>query len=258
MVDFSNEGTDFSGLYRDEAAPKDTVPSEELFKQLTAAAAPAPAPTPAAPAAPAPAPAAPAPAAPAAPAPAAGASPAPNPNSTLNPAADTAALLARLAPLGIKSMAQLKGKSDVELRKLSTDAVGYEQRQRDLQKHFFRNPDGSWDFSKGPSGQPTGLDPTGKVLPPAGTVAPAPAPTPGAAAKAKSSPTGAKRADPARKKPAAAPKTTSKAPTVKAKSSAAKKRPAKKPVKRPVKRPTAVSKPRIVARPSVQRTARAL
>jgi hypothetical protein len=190
VADFSSQGTDFSGLYTDPSAPKDADPADQLFRQLSTANQPAPSsPTPAQtaqqttstegirpptggnyPQAPDPN----ATATPATPSPTP--QPSTNPNSTQNPAADQAALLARLAPLGIKSISELKSKSDVELRKLSTDAVQYEQRQRDLAKHFWKNPDGSWDFSKGPDGRPTGLDATGKVLPPPGTT-PAPTPT---------------------------------------------------------------------------------
>lgn len=87
-------------------------------------------------------------------------------------------VLGRLKPFGITSLDQLRSKSDVELRKLSSDVVQYELRMQALDRFFFRNPDGTYDFTKGPDGNPTGLDATGKVLPP-GTPAPAPAPAAG-------------------------------------------------------------------------------
>lgn len=171
--------TDFSGLYTDPSAPKPN-PSDDLYRQLSTAskslslsvdqqsghlgdgqagqgavqrASPKPAST---------APGAPAPAS----TPAAG-------SSLQASSGDEAALLARLAPLGITSVSQLKGKNDTELRKISSDAVEYENRQADLAKHFSRNADGSWDFTKGPDGAPTGLDATGKALPPLGSEPPA-------------------------------------------------------------------------------------
>ena len=114
-------------------------------------------------------------------------------------------MLARLQPLGIHSLDQLKHKTDVELRKLTGEVVAYEGRQSSLGKNFFKNPDGSWDFSKGPDGLPTGLDMTGKVLPPAGAAAPAkPAATPAAPKPAAATPAPAKA--PAKPAAKAAPK----------------------------------------------------
>ncbi len=82
---------------------------------------------------------------------------------------DSVALLARLAPYGITSLDQLKGKSDAELHKIASDVVSHENRDQQLAKYFFKNPDGSYDLSRGPDGQPNGLDAQGRPIPPAGT-----------------------------------------------------------------------------------------
>ena len=228
-TDFSDQGTDFAALYRDTSAPTDTSPQDDLFKQLSSAVQPAPA---AAPAGGAPA----APAAPPVAAPAAAAAPAATPTgaSTGNASAEAQGMLARLAPLGITSLDQLKGKTDVDLRKLTGDVLAYEQRQSSLNKNFYKNPDGSYDFSKGPDGLPTGLDATGKVVPPAGTAPPAAAPAPPTKPAAKPA---AKPAPAAAPKAKPAPKKKPSAPTVKPKPKA---RPA------PKKRPSA---PKVVAKP---------
>lgn len=171
---------DFSSFYTGADVPADPNPSEELYKSLAAAStaptastgatAPAPAPAPA-PSAPAPAPAAPAPTG-------STATQAGNPSSTTQAPAADANLLSRLAPFGITDLAQLKTKTDVELRGLAQDVVMREERDRTLGRSFFRNPDGSWDFTRGPDGRPTGLDATGR---PIGTSPAAPADPPGAA-----------------------------------------------------------------------------
>lgn len=165
-------GTDFSSLYTDDSAPKAPDPSQQLFDSLSSAAKAASAAVPAASgAASTPAPgmgaarasgstaAAPVAAAPAAP----------------QQSPDQVAMLARLAPKGITSLDQLKGKTDVELRKLSTDVVAYEMRQKSLDQFFKKNPDGTYDLTMGPDGSLTGLDATGKVSPAAGTTPATPA-----------------------------------------------------------------------------------
>jgi hypothetical protein len=135
---FADQQQDLSALYTDASAPQDPDPSEALYNAAKAASSTATgAATPAAPAA---------------------------PSTTTQPAAGSASVLARFAPLGIASLAQLRAKSDVELRQLSTDVVQYELRQQSLARFFYKNPDGSWDFTKGPDGKPTGLDASGNVI----------------------------------------------------------------------------------------------
>lgn len=232
---------DFSSLYTDEAAPKAADPADQLFSSLSAAAkaavsgvpatigtvgagdrvqqgtqatgsgsvtsAPASTPVGTVPLRTAGTPAA---------APAGAGSPGMSPEAT--------ALLARLAPKGITSLDQLKNKTDVELRALSGEVVNFEMRQKSLNQYFKKNPDGTFDLTMGPDGVPTGLDATGKVIPPAGAAQPAPA----------------KPAEPAKKPAAPAKKPAAKAPAKK--KSSAKKAPAKKrpaPRKRNVvRRPT--------------------
>jgi len=167
---FNGEEVDLSALYRDSAAPKDPDPSEVLFGQLGQALKGNPTLS-------------------------SGATvperkpsggefsrgglqvvpgkPAPQTGTAgAGPSADSNALLARLKPLGITNLGQLRSKSDSELRKLSTDVVTYELRQQSLAKYFKQKPDGTWDFTIGPDGQPTGLDATGKVVPPGGATKP--------------------------------------------------------------------------------------
>lgn len=275
VADFTSQPSDFSGLYTDPSAPKDADPSQQLYQQLATAAgsgqatttsptqaaqqtratqpytglaadpnarntppadvqaagprtsryATGAAPTAASAGAEAPAPAA--------------TQPAANPSSTLNPSADEAALLTRLAPLGIKSLKELKGKSESELRRISTDAVSYEQRQTDLAKHFFKNPDGSWDFTKGPDGRPTGLDASGHVVPIGATTAPgAPAPAPAPAPASKPARTPATKPAAPRAKPRATSRTAPHRPRV---------------TTRPKARPKAAPKPKAAPRPTATR-----
>lgn len=219
---------DFSGLYTDDNAPKAQDPSQQLFSSLAdaAKAASSAQATPTA-AAQAPqssgsasgaAPAAPAPASPGSAAPAAPVS------AGLPTAADpqVTALLARLAPKGITSLDQLKGKTDLELRQLSNDVVAYESRQKSLNQYFYKNPDGTFDLTKGPDGTPTGLDAQGRVPPPATAAAPAPKAAP-PAAKPKHKPA---------KKPAAKKKTAARKPA-----------PKRTVVRHPVKKKPAAKKP---------------
>lgn len=242
---FNGEEVDLSQLYRDSAAPKDPDPSEALFAQLTGAIKPTTPsvsttvrpPTPNA-----------AVASRTGGAPAGGTAPAPAASGGAGPSADSTALLARLKPLGITDLTSLRSKSDVELRKLSQDTVTYELRQQSLSKYFRQNPDGSWDFTTGPDGQPTGLDASGKKMAagtkPAGTTpakatAPAPKPTPAKATVP------AKKKAVAKKKPVVK-KTTVKRPPAKKKTTT-KPAPRKAPaVKRPPARKT-ISKSRRTA-----------
>lgn len=204
---------DYSSIYRDPNAPKPGDP-EDLFKQLqtaqqavqpTAEALSQAAKGGEVPQAPAPQ----------GQTPSSGGGNAPQTPSTQVPGAQEAEILARLAPLGIKSVSEIRGKSDLELQKLSMDVVRHEQRQRDLSRYFARNADGSWDFTRGPDGRPTGLDAAGNVLPPGQPATPT-APTPPGqapkaakpAAKAVTPPKAKPAAKPAAKKPAARKPTT--------------------------------------------------
>lgn len=181
---FASEPTDFTSLYSN--APKDQAldPSEELFTQLTESLKPdqlsgiaqggeAPK-TPAAKVA----------------------------SSTKMAGADSAATLARVKPLGITSVEQLRGKSDAELRTLSQSAITYELRQASLARFFGKNPDGSWNYMVGPDGQPTGLDAAGRVIPPQ---PPASAAAPAAAPAVSSKPAAPTRSQPAAATPAVPP-----------------------------------------------------
>jgi hypothetical protein len=161
------ETPDFSGMYRSEDAPKDLDPGEQLFQAISQANKAQAAPLPAKPASPT---------KPQSGHPTTGGTALPSKPSTPKPSpagpssvnsgtSETAqALLARLQPLGITSLDQLKSKSDIELRKLSSDVLAYENRQSALNQYFYKNPDGSFDMTKGPDGTPTGLDATGKVV----------------------------------------------------------------------------------------------
>lgn len=106
--------------------------------------------------------------------------PLPNPNSSkVSPNVEAEALLKRLAPVGITSLAELRGKSDIELRKLAGKVMHYEIRQQTLAKYFAKKPDGTWDFTLQADGiTPTGLGPDGK--PKVVERPPAPAPRIGA------------------------------------------------------------------------------
>jgi len=138
-------------------------------------------------------------------------------------------MLARLAPQGITSLDQLKGKSDAELHKLSQDVVQYEMRQKSLEQFFKKNPDGTYDLTQGPDGTPTGLDPAGRVVPAAGAT-PAPVAAPVAAAPVtKSAPKPVTKTKVVAKKPAAKRPAAKKSP-VRVKQAVAKKPAAKKPV----------------------------
>lgn len=271
VSDFTSEPTDFAGLYTDPSAPKDQSPAELLYQQLagsgqqTATTAPAtkqapsvapsggPAPVDATKHAPSVAPSgtgtpdatkqAPSAGVQGA-TPAAAAAPQPqqqagNPSSVLNPANDSVALLARLTPLGIKSLSELKGKSEAELRKLSVDAVSYESRQSDLAKHFFKNPDGSWDFSKGPDGRPTGLDGSGHVIQPGATPTPAAKPAQKAPAK-----------KPAAKKPA--PKKRPAPKRAPARHNVVRHKPRRKPATAPRPAPRPRVAPRVAPKPAAR------
>lgn len=210
----TTDTTDFSAMYRDDAAPKDVTPQEELFGQLSQYRASAAASA------------------------VSGAGQAvqpakqPNPSSTAEHADASAGLVARLKPLGITSVGALKGKTDAELHKLSGDVVTYELRQQSLAKYFAKNPDGSWNFMLGPDGNPTGLDATGKTLPPGGAQPAAGAP-------------GAKPAP----KPAAKPVATKKRPTATVHKPAAR-RPAPHRIARPTRTTARRPAPRRVTRPA--------
>lgn len=239
---------DFGALYRDESAPKDVDPVESLYNQLTAGrtpitattpTAPAPAPTTNAAAGPSGAPTAPrtgpatGPAA--APRPASPASPSPAASPMAGQVSPEAVnLLERLKPLGITSLDQLKSKTDVQLRKLSTDVLSYENRQKALNQYFKKNPDGSFDFSIGPDGLPTGLDAHGKVISstpaaPAQPKAPAQAPAKAATAAPRGPRARAASKVPARKR-AVTPKKRSTAPPKRPTKKAVTRKPAPRPV----------------------------
>lgn len=185
---------DFTQSYTDPAGPQAQDPSSALLAQITSAMNP----TPTAP----PASVAPSPVeletqpdggatpvkegsvgephttqAPAAPAAAAPAADPQHVASTQVPGFDTTNILARLAPMGIKSIDELRTMDEAKLKKLSTDVVAFEQRQASMDRFFYRNPDGSYDFTKGPDGNPTGLDASGKFIPPGQAQQPTPAPT---------------------------------------------------------------------------------
>jgi hypothetical protein len=192
---FNTEEVDLSSIYRDSAAPKDPDPSELLFGQIGEALKGAPSPVRPGGGAgttgvvggttrpPNPSPGAAGRVVNPPTRTGAGTSGSPPNNTPGGPSQDTMDVLGRLKPMGITNINSLRGKSDIELRKLSGDVVQYELRQQSLSRFFKQNPDGSWDFTTGPDGQPTGLDANGKVLPPGGATKPpasggAPAPKP--------------------------------------------------------------------------------
>jgi len=137
-------------------------------------------------------------------------------------------MLARLAPQGITSLDQLKGKSDAELHKLSQDVVQYEMRQKSLEQFFKKNPDGTYDLTQGPDGNPTGLDAAGKVVPAAGAAPAAPVAAPAIAPAKKPAP------KPAAKTKVVAKKLATKRPAAKKSPVRVKQAPAKKPAPKPV------------------------
>jgi outer membrane biosynthesis protein TonB len=137
--------------------------------------------------------------------------------------------------MGVKSLSDLRGKTEDQLRKLSADVVSYETRQNMMRTNFSQRADGTFDLTKDASGNPTGLDAQGKSLynqqpvvpapttpkPPATPAKPAAKPKPKPAAKPKPKPAAKKKvtAKPApKKKPAAkkpAPKPAAKKPAPK-------------------------------------------
>lgn len=190
---FDDQAQDLSTIYRDEAAPKDQDPADALYQTLNTAQYTGQNST-SRPRNPNPiygrSQTTPTPSGTTRPTPVTGTPPAGG-QPGVGPAPSSQAVLARLKPFGITSLTQLRSKSDVELRKLSQDVVQYEVRLQTLDKYFFRNADGTYDFTKGPDGQPTGLDATGKVIPPGGAApgtTPTPAPAPGTAPAPKPAP----------------------------------------------------------------------
>jgi len=146
---FSPEITDFSDLYRGDEPSPGPKPDDELYKKISTGDAEA--------------------------ALAAKASP----TMTGGPVSRQGGLLERVQAHGITDLAQLKGKTDVELRQLAADVLGRETRESALALYFFRLGDGTFDYSRTPEGKPTGLTPEGERLPPpAPTPPPAPAPAP--------------------------------------------------------------------------------
>jgi hypothetical protein len=206
---FSPEETDFSELYKGGPAPTGPSPVDELYKKISGGDADA--------------------------ALAAKADPvgstaqAPGTQSTTQPAAEEVALLERLKPHGITALSQLKSKTDVELRQIASDVMGRETRERALARFFFKNADGTFNYSMTPEGKPTGLTPEGERLPPPAPPAPPAAPAP----------------PPAKKPPAKKPVATKPAPVKRRRKPIIKAAPA-----RPVPAPRPLT-PRIgAARPS--------
>lgn len=239
--------TDFTSMYTDDAALKTDDPVDKLFTELSSVTKSATTGAPATQAvsttpvtAAKPASTAPKPAATAT---TTAAAPTVDPTGPLSPQGQ--AVLARVAPLGIKNLADLRKKSDVELRKLSGDVINYEMRQASLAKSFQKNADGSWDFTTGPDGTPTGLGPDGKALPKEAATPAKPAPGPAKPAPAK--PGSAKPAPKPSAKPT--PKRVTKAP--------ARKAPAKKKTVAP-KRNVVRAKPKpkpVAKKPAPKKTA---
>ena len=205
MADFSspvgttpqvtNDGQIYQPLYGSAQSPYGDPanpvanPTDQLFQQLTNAAKPQASTPPAGSAPSAQAPATGTPptgSTPPSTAPKTGSTPPATP-STQTQSPETAGILERLKPLGITNLNQLSTKTPDQLRTLSQDVVNYENRQSQLNRFFFKNGDGSYDFSRGPDGTATGLDASGKPIPPAGTAAPAKKP-PATAPAAKPAP----------------------------------------------------------------------
>lgn len=216
---------DFSSLYTSDEALGASDPTQDLFKSMTEAAKAAAEGTATAGASTSAAPSSVSGGTATTPAPA---TPGASPSTGGKPQASRAdeSLLTRLTLAkvpGINTLADLHGKTDVELHKIASDVVTYEQRATTLGKYFFKDPSGAWDFTKDPSGNPTGLDIAGKpVAPPA----PPPPPPPPPAAK----PTAAK---PAAKAPARKPAAKASTPK-KVVAKPAVKKPAAKPAPKPV------------------------
>lgn len=146
---------DASAIYRAENAPKDTPPGDLLFNALKSSIAPSPA---------------------APPPQTQGA----NPNSSTT-AQINQALLDRIKSYGVTDLARLNGMADTELRDLANRVVLGEARMAALTTYFRKNADGSFDFSMDPTGAPTGLDSSGRLLgsvPSTPTPEPTPTPTP--------------------------------------------------------------------------------